>query len=111
MVEGSLTRLWVRVLFAFAGAVGMQIAMYAPVWRGASILKIPSRWAGLWLSMSLTTFFFIGPGIIAALVARRMVRRAQTAGTPSPIPMSFIVLLALVSFFLGPFICFNKWGT
>ena len=109
-------RLWGSIALAFAAASMVQILMYArslwsgePVWGRGS----PLGGAADYLYTPLVLLFFFGPGIVASMIALRILYRTYGAEGHAPplLAVLAIVLMTIVSCYLGVFVSFNTWGT
>jgi hypothetical protein len=109
-----MIRRWGRVISVFVAASAFQVLMYAPVWPGRrSFLSISEIAGGEFGYIAfVSVLFFFGPGLAAAIVAMRMLRRAYTpTGGVPPFAIALVVVLAFVSCYAGVVISFNTWGT
>jgi len=102
--------LWAKVAAVFAAASSLQILMYArPLWGGAPAwMRLPDQ-----LYTPAVLVFFFGPSMAAAAVALRLLYRHHAA-QDQVLPMTgvlVIVVLTVVSGYLGVLVSFNTWGT
>lgn len=104
----AMLRFWALVFLIFSLASTVQVLMYAP-WGGQRLWRhLPD-----WLGTPLTLFFLFGPGTIAAVSAWRMLNRHFRASSQRPgvLARTLLVVLTILSCYVGVFISFNTWGT
>lgn len=110
MTKFVMIRLWGLVVLMFGAASVLQVMLYAPrLWGGHPVWgRFPE-----WLYTPLVMVFFFGPGIAAALVAWRMVGRVYQPRSQGARVLAkvLVILLTIISCYVGVFISFNTWGT
>ena len=103
-------RLWVLIVGIFAAASGVQILMYGGphVWpESFAAIHLPE-----YLYMPWVFTFFFGPGLAAAALSVWALYRfyGREESVPGPLAVFLVVLLAVVSCYVGVFVSFNTWG-
>ena len=102
-------KLWAGVVAAAMAATAVQIAFYgAPSFFGFGAYHVASAWVTL-----AALAWAVGPALLALVAGLWRVasfrRRSNTKLSASDIAV--VILLALVSAYLGIFVAFNVWGT
>jgi hypothetical protein len=100
---------WVGVIGFFALASAVQVAVYG----APSMLHFGSYALSSWVSPLFAIAWLLVPAAFAAIAASRALRAASSgAGRANKVlAATSVVLLALLSIFVGAFISFNTWGT
>jgi uncharacterized membrane protein len=109
--SASRVLLWVLILGIFACGSGVQILMYGGphIWPDAfANARLPE-----FLYVPWVLAFFFAPGLTAAGLAvwllYRFYRREESV--PGPAAILVLIILAVVSCYMGVFVSFNTWGT
>src|SRR5262245_4267523 len=101
--------LWFKVTVAFFAASSIQVLFYgAPALFGFGGYHVSGH---LYLPVMLA--FFFAPALAAMLFAlHRVVAFYRQVGRSVPVlVVAAVLLLALISAYMGVFVSFNTWGT
>ena len=102
-------RLWFGIVVAFIAASGVQILFYgAPRLLGFRTYNVPDPW----YTPTVLAFLFLPALLAAAFSLRRIGVVSRRPHTPrSGAQVAVVLVLAVVSAYLGVFVAFNVWGT
>ena len=104
----SKLHLWVAISALFSVASCVQILFYgAPTFLGSGGYHIPR-----WLYEPTVLAFFFAPAAVALLFSLRLLRSASPRADRALGVWSVVtvVLLAILSAYIGVFVSFNTWG-
>ena len=97
---------WLASIALFVSATALQIAIYAFVVSNGAQSKM------VWpLGLFLAVLWLLGPAALATIIAvRRFQLIAPEPGQRSTQALVALLLLPLLSAYLGVFVSFNVWG-
>jgi hypothetical protein len=100
---------WVGVIGFFALASAIQIVAYG----APSMFHFGSYAAPQAVRQLIVLSWFFAPAVLAAIASIRVLRAASigVGGAVKAWAVTSVVLLALLSIYVGAFVSLNTWGT
>jgi hypothetical protein len=100
---------WVGVIGFFALASAIQIVAYS----APSMLHFGSYAAPQAVRQLIVLSWFFAPAVLASIASIRVLRAASigVGGAVKAWAVTSVVLLALLSIYVGAFVSFYTWGT